>query len=430
MTFTFSPLPMEAAKKFWADKVVLTPGQFNALSDEARLRGFAVGGISKADQLSSIFSAIQRAIDDGISFGEFKKETREIWKKKGWTGRKAWRVDNIFRTNVQTAYGVGRYRQMAETAKRRPYWQYDAVNDSRTRPTHAALDGRVFPAEHAFWDKWYPPNGFRCRCSVRSMTAAQVKTKGLTVETEDPTGGLIEPVDPRSGVRMPARPLMPDRGFDIHPGKSVYGGIVNGRLAEGKKLAQMPDLRGAADYRLPAARNLKHLPEAPELLPSISELKADGKSNREASRYYLAEFRKAFGLPARGAFAFDVNGEPVIVSERMVTGRGGRIKITKGDRGQYIPLFKSALLSPDEIWLTPMKDDAGKVVLRRRHLKYWRGRDENIAGFGVMEIEGGVWNGISIYDVQAGQAGGAGENLLDGPDGYRRGLLLQNRGKR
>jgi hypothetical protein len=41
-----------------------------------------------------------------------------------------------------------------------------------------------------------------------------------------------------------------------------------------------------------------------------------------------------------------------------------------------------------------------------------------------MEIDGGVWNGISVYDAQGGQANYDGENILDGPDGYRRGILL------
>jgi uncharacterized protein with gpF-like domain len=73
---------------------------------------------------------------------------------------------------------------------------YDAVNDSRTRPTHLALDEKVFPADHPFWDKWYPPNGYRCRCSVIPLSESQVKSAGLKIETEDPTGTLIEPIDP------------------------------------------------------------------------------------------------------------------------------------------------------------------------------------------------------------------------------------------
>lgn len=46
-----------------------------------------------------------------------------------------------------------------------------------------------------------------------------VEEEGLKVETEDPTNGLIEPKDPVTGQKLPARPLIPDPGWDHHPGK-------------------------------------------------------------------------------------------------------------------------------------------------------------------------------------------------------------------
>ena len=33
-------LPMKEAIEFWQDKVLLKPGQFNSLADEAKLRAF------------------------------------------------------------------------------------------------------------------------------------------------------------------------------------------------------------------------------------------------------------------------------------------------------------------------------------------------------------------------------------------------------
>ena len=156
-------LPMKEAVKFWADKILLSPEKFADLSGEAKLRAFSVTGIAKADELETAYNAIQRSISEGTSFGEFKKECKEIFEKRGWTGRQAWRIDNIFRTNVQTAFNVGRYKQMKRVVKLRPYWKYSAVNDNRTRPTHAALHDKIFPHDHPFWDTWYPPNGFRCR---------------------------------------------------------------------------------------------------------------------------------------------------------------------------------------------------------------------------------------------------------------------------
>ena len=160
ISMNLKPLKPEEAIKFFKDKVKLKPEDFYSLYYEARTLAFTVSGISKYDQLETIYNAILKALEQGTSFNQFKKDIAEIIERKGWTGKRAWRVENIFRTNIQTAYNVGRYKSMAENVENQPYWMYDAVNDSRTRPTHLALDEKVFPADSPFWDKWYPPNGY------------------------------------------------------------------------------------------------------------------------------------------------------------------------------------------------------------------------------------------------------------------------------
>jgi SPP1 gp7 family putative phage head morphogenesis protein len=218
------PLPFDEAQEFWAQKVTMTPDAFAALSEEAYINAFTVSGVARMDMLMDIAEAVDRAIDEGTTFAEFKKTIGHVIEAKGWYGERAWRLDNIFRTNVQTAYNTGRYKQMTDPAvtAARPFWRYSAVNDSRTRPTHAALDGKVFRHDHPFWERWYPPNGFRCRCSVDTLSQREVEREGLTVETEDPTGGLIEPRDPTTGARLPARPLMPDPGWDRNPARDAW----------------------------------------------------------------------------------------------------------------------------------------------------------------------------------------------------------------
>jgi len=109
--------------------------------------------------------------------------------RNGWSPssklRSPWRLETIFRNNVQTAFNAGRHRQMKANTARRPYWQYDALNDSRTRPEHAAQDGKVYPADHPYWDTWYPPNGHNCRCSVRALSEKDIERQGLKIETSE-----------------------------------------------------------------------------------------------------------------------------------------------------------------------------------------------------------------------------------------------------
>lgn len=44
--------------------------------------------------------------------------------------------------------------------------QYRTAGDGRVRPEHAALDGVTLPPSDSFWQEFYPPNGWNCRCNV------------------------------------------------------------------------------------------------------------------------------------------------------------------------------------------------------------------------------------------------------------------------
>lgn len=207
------PLPFDQAIDYFKDKVALSPEQFKALEKKYRNLAFTVSGIAALDILNDIYKELLKAIEEGSTQQEFGKKANEILERRGWKGLTPYRVDNIFRTNVQTAYMVGRYERMTDpdVVERRAYWMYDAVNDRRTRPTHQAMDGLVFRYDHPFWDTWYPPNGYRCRCSVRTLSERDVQRKGIKVEEDVPTM-----------VELPgqmARQLLPDPGFDHNPAK-------------------------------------------------------------------------------------------------------------------------------------------------------------------------------------------------------------------
>ena len=44
--------------------------------------------------------------------------------------------------------------------------QYRTAGDSRVRKEHEALHNVTLPKSDAFWNSYYPPNGWRCRCTV------------------------------------------------------------------------------------------------------------------------------------------------------------------------------------------------------------------------------------------------------------------------
>lgn len=211
--FTRMDMTFEEAVEYFKERVPVTAAQFNTIAGEYRSLAFTVSGYTKAQVLKKFYDELIAALEDGSTLAEFQEHMNEFLEVEGYEGVTPYQAENIFRTNVQTAYNVGHYKQMTEpTAMRlRPYWMYDAVNDAKTRPSHLAMDGHVFPADSPVWDTWFPPNGFRCRCTVRSLSRRQVEQRGLTVETEVPRAERLP-----DGTHVN---IMPDPQFSTNPAK-------------------------------------------------------------------------------------------------------------------------------------------------------------------------------------------------------------------
>ena len=417
MTPELTPLAFVEAIEFWRNKTKVSPSEFTRLSAEAKVKAFAVSGIAKGAEQDTVYNALLASLEKGISFDEFKAQCGDIFTRRGWTGKRAWRVDNIFRTNIQTAYNVGRYQRLAGMTDIFPYWKYSAVNDSRTRPTHLAMNGKVFPADHPFWDTWYPPNGYRCRCSVIPLTASQVKSRGIKVETELPV--LIEPIDPVTGNRMPARQLIPDPGFAYHPGKAAFGDMVVRQDARAKYL-DLPNLRGPADFRRRALDNVR-----PALLTELppGTLLPSGLGDDA----YRAEFLRLYG---EEKILTDPLGESVILSlrsfvEDKTPGVPPAWKFHKPGHGELLPMLGEVLTNPFEIWLTPQQDEtSGRVRLTKRYVGLWKTDDkkQRVGGLAVFEVVSGVFQGVTAFEPLK-----KGLSNIDYLDKQRRGHLLFGR---
>ncbi|GHV35639.1 hypothetical protein FACS1894180_0340 [Bacteroidia bacterium] len=51
----------------------------------------------------------------------------------------------------------------------RYFLQYRTADDNRVRESHKELEGITLPASDPFWSKYYPPNGWNCRCFVNQV---------------------------------------------------------------------------------------------------------------------------------------------------------------------------------------------------------------------------------------------------------------------
>lgn len=201
-------MTFKEAVDYFKERIPVEAATFYAIAEEYRSLAFTVSGYTKAQILKRFYDELLNALEEGSTLQEFQASMNDFLEAEGYEGLDPEQADLIFRTNIQTAYNVGHYQQMTDPAvmKLRPYWQYDAVNDSHTRPSHLEMDGRVFPADSPVWDVWFPPNGFKCRCTVKALSARQVEQRGLKVETSFPA---IAP-DPHFGTNPAKVRFEPD----------------------------------------------------------------------------------------------------------------------------------------------------------------------------------------------------------------------------
>ena len=93
--------------------------------------------------------------------------------------------------------------------------QYRTANDGKVREEHALLNGTTLPPSDPFWDKYFPPNGWNCRCTV-----AQVR-KGK-FPTSDPAMAMLRGDNCTDGVKQKMFRYNPGKTMELFPPKHPY----------------------------------------------------------------------------------------------------------------------------------------------------------------------------------------------------------------
>jgi SPP1 gp7 family putative phage head morphogenesis protein len=377
----FEPVDPERAFQFWSGQAVVTREQFDRLADSAKARAFTMAGVAREDMLAELYGGIDSALREGTTFNDFKNQAADIFERRGLAGPNPWHLENVFRTNIQSAYMAGRYSQMAEAAGERPYWQYHAVIDRQTRPSHAAQNGKVYHSGHPFWSTWYPPNGFACRCDVVSLSESEVQGLGLKPQKS-----------------MPAD--KPDAGWSYSVGEAGWGRgqveSVFGAMLKRGAWRPRADLLSESDAApMPAAGPM------PDLPGNVDDLRRELGSTDAVREHYRqsAITRNEFPIGSDGRPLdlplIDARGDNAVLAARAVD-----YGVSKDDiaRARYLGLAREVIEQADEVWLVPGAYDDGAIRLRRYYLKVYGDGPGAVAVFA--DTERAVWNGFNMLPVR------------------------------
>jgi SPP1 gp7 family putative phage head morphogenesis protein len=166
----------EGAARYFAAKVPMTRPEFDKLADWAKVRAFTVAHVTKARALQGVMDAVQAAVDDGLTMGDFNKVLDDVVGVK----LAPWHAETVFRTNTQMAYGVGRLQQQRAQRDDFPYIQIHEVMDDRTRESHRPRNGVVLALSDARVRRWYPPSDYNCRGYADSLSDEEARAIGIS----------------------------------------------------------------------------------------------------------------------------------------------------------------------------------------------------------------------------------------------------------
>ncbi len=161
-------------------KTPMDANEFYLLDAEARGRAFTVSGVAELDMVSDVMRAVDSAISNGETLADFQARIGTDLTAL-WGGEDPARLETIFRTNVQSAYSVGRFIQnnKPEVKATHPYSKFSAVLDDRTTDICEECDGTILPTDDPWWADHQPPLHFNCRSDVSAITPEEAEELGV-----------------------------------------------------------------------------------------------------------------------------------------------------------------------------------------------------------------------------------------------------------
>lgn len=191
------------AVSYFRSRIPRRAQDIDRLTEQNQETAFTLAGVTQLDLVTQVWTALDKAIAKGTDFSDFKQEVSASL-TEAWGVEQPYRVETIFRTNVQSAYNAGRWEQMQDpdVIEIRPFSRFLAILDSRTtvlicRP----IADTVLPQDNPWWRSHWPPLHHSCRSTVLPLTDEQATEVGRTRR---------------------ALPVQPTEGFGMTPDQRGY----------------------------------------------------------------------------------------------------------------------------------------------------------------------------------------------------------------
>ena len=144
------------------------------MSDAMRRRltrsDYVFSGMKTFHELNEAFPSLLDENGNRKPFEQFLNDVRKI--DSMYNGNYLRAEYNFVQSSAEMAAKWERFMEDGE----RYNLQYRTANDGKVRPEHATLHNVTLPPSDPFWEEYYPPNGWNCRCSVVQVRKSKYPT--------------------------------------------------------------------------------------------------------------------------------------------------------------------------------------------------------------------------------------------------------------
>jgi SPP1 gp7 family putative phage head morphogenesis protein len=140
-----------------------------------RAEAFEVAHVNADELRNKLKYEAEDAIRKGSTFNKWKNQMQ----LSGFEPENPYHLRTNFNTAANNASLASQWQNATSMKDTFPYLRYVAVMDDRVRDEHAELHDTVAHQNDEFWNEFYPPNGWNCRCGVEMMTNEEGAQKAL-----------------------------------------------------------------------------------------------------------------------------------------------------------------------------------------------------------------------------------------------------------
>lgn len=173
-------LPFSKAINWFIKKFPILYDHLDDVTKKVNETFFYIKRSLELETTRTLYNNLLDNLSNGGTLKDWLEASKTILDKTG-LGDSPWYLELVYRNNMQSSYNAGAFYNQELNKKNKPYGLYDAIDDERTSEICQILNGKVYPLDHPFWNRYLPPNHHGCRSKRITLSKEELEEYGLTV---------------------------------------------------------------------------------------------------------------------------------------------------------------------------------------------------------------------------------------------------------